>query len=109
LAKEKAPSTFSVSTSPTNAAMARAVPACPLIACSPAETHTFPLAGKYGNRLKFGSPAVANGDDGIDRVGLRYLQTFLNRCNGCKIDFVNVHWYEGAHQIDYLRALCRMR
>jgi hypothetical protein len=61
-------------------------------------TYFSPLAGKYGDRLKLGSPAVTNG------VGLRFLQTFLNRCNGCKIDFVNVHWYEGAHQIDYFKS-----
>jgi hypothetical protein len=67
-------------------------------------TYFSPLAGKYGDRLKLGSPAVTNGDDGTDGVGLRFLQTFLNRCNGCKIDFVNVHWYEGAHQIDYFKS-----
>jgi len=65
--------------------------------------HMAPLAAKYGDRLKLGSPAVTNGDDGTDRVGLKFLDSFLHRCNGCKIDFVNIHWYEGAHQIDYFK------
>jgi hypothetical protein len=69
--------------------------------------HMRPLAAKYGDRLKLGSPAVTNGDDGTDSVGLKFLASFLRQCNGCKVDFVNVHWYEGVHQLNYFKSYIR--
>ena len=65
--------------------------------------HIQPLASRYGDRVKLGSPAVTNANDGTDRAGLRFLESFIRKCYGCKIDFVNVHWYDGAHQIDYFK------
>ena len=48
-----------------------------------------PLAGT----VRLGAPAVTNGGGSM---GLTYLQSFLNQCTGCHIDFVPVHWYGDA-------------
>jgi hypothetical protein len=61
--------------------------------------HMEPLR-KYGERLQLGSPAVTNGDG---TSGLNFLRTFISKYNGCKIDFINIHWYEGAHQLEYFK------
>lgn len=66
-------------------------------------SHMQPLASNYGSKIKLGSPAVTNGADGTDKWGLRYLATFLDKCKGCQVDFINIHWYEGAHQLAYFK------
>lgn len=48
-----------------------------------------PFAGKAA----LGAPAVSNG-------GLSWIKSFLAKCNGCHIDFVPVHWYNDASNID---------
>lgn len=45
----------------------------------------------FAGRARLGAPAVSNG-------GYGWLQDFLNQCQGCNIDFVPVHWYNGASQ-----------
>lgn len=40
------------------------------------------------DKMYFGSPAVTNGPN-----GLKYLSSFIDACTGCKIDFINIHWY----------------
>lgn len=40
------------------------------------------------DKMYFGSPAVTNGAN-----GLKYLASFIDACTGCKIDFINIHWY----------------
>ena len=39
-------------------------------------------------KLYLGSPAVTNGQH-----GLPWLVNFLVSCDGCHIDFINIHWY----------------
>ncbi|KAF8208342.1 hypothetical protein K438DRAFT_1755035 [Mycena galopus ATCC 62051] len=42
--------------------------------------------------VRLGSPAVSSGPD-----GLQWLNSFMQACTGCTIDFVVIHWYgEGA-------------
>lgn len=41
------------------------------------------------DKMYFGSPAVTNGSN-----GLKYLSSFIDACTGCKIDFINIHWYD---------------
>lgn len=53
------------------------------------KTNMQPFAGK----AKLGSPAVTNGGN---PMGLTWLSSFISQCNGCTIDFVAVHWYNGG-------------
>lgn len=46
-----------------------------------------PQRGLKGN-MHLGSPAVTNGPK-----GLPWLVNFLVSCDGCNIDFINIHWY----------------
>lgn len=39
-------------------------------------------------KMYLGSPAVTNGQH-----GLPWLESFLILCDGCHIDFINIHWY----------------
>lgn len=59
-------------------------------------THMQPFAG----RAKLGAPAVTNG--GGD-MGLNYLSKFMAACSSCTIDFVPVHWYDAAANIEYFK------
>lgn len=60
-------------------------------------TYMQPYAGSF----KLGAPAVTNGaaDSGM---GLGYLSSFISSCKdlGCTIDFVPIHWYNDASQVD---------
>ena len=66
--------------------------ACMPVASSVAayKKHMQPFAGK----AKLGAPAVTNGGA---PYGLTYLQTFLDDCKGCTVDFINVHWYSNKY------------
>lgn len=46
------------------------------------------------------SPSITQGD-----VGARWLSDFLAQCPPaeCMIDAISLHWYEGAHQIEYFK------
>ena len=59
-----------------------------------------PLVDKYGSRLKIGSPAVTNGGS---PMGLDYIKRFIAGCAGCQIDFVPIHWYDSATNIQYFK------
>ena len=48
--------------------------------------YILPVASKHG--LRFGSPAISNGPD-----GLPWLKTFMSECSDCNVDFVCMHWY----------------
>lgn len=48
----------------------------------------------FASRASIGAPAVANGP-----TGLNWMQDFLRLCTGCKIDFVPVHWYGPAGNV----------
>jgi hypothetical protein len=44
------------------------------------------------DKMYLGSPAVTNGAN-----GLKYLRSFIDACTGCKVDFVNIHWYDVSY------------
>jgi len=44
------------------------------------------ISQQYG--LRIGSPGISNGGN-----GLPWLQEFMTKCVGCKIDFIHCHWY----------------
>ncbi|EEP76206.1 predicted protein [Uncinocarpus reesii 1704] len=52
-----------------------------------------PLAGK----LQLGSPGVTNGGGAM---GLNWMQSFLDSCTDCKIDFLAIHWYSPAGEVE---------
>jgi hypothetical protein len=51
--------------------------------------------------VKLGAPAVTNGGNGM---GLDWMSSFLSACSECSIDFVNIHWYDSATNIDYFKS-----
>ncbi|KAJ9621517.1 hypothetical protein H2203_007004 [Taxawa tesnikishii (nom. ined.)] len=61
------------------------------------KTYMMPFAGQ----AKLGAPAVTNGGSGM---GLDWLDAFLTACTGCQIDFVSIHWYDSATNIDYFKS-----
>lgn len=60
-------------------------------------TYMQPHAGSF----KLGAPAVTNGP-AASGMGLGYLESFVDKCKklGCTIDFVPIHWYNDASQVD---------
>jgi hypothetical protein len=60
-------------------------------------TYMQPYAGSF----KLGAPAVTNGD-AASGMGLGYLSSFISSCKdlGCTIDFVPIHWYNDASQVE---------
>ncbi|KAA8573580.1 hypothetical protein MFRU_001g04540 [Monilinia fructicola] len=56
-----------------------------------------PFAGK----AKLGAPAVTNG---AAPMGLTWLKSFLSECSDCTIDFVCIHWYDSASNVDYFKS-----
>ncbi|KAJ8058369.1 hypothetical protein OCU04_012561 [Sclerotinia nivalis] len=61
------------------------------------KTYMQPFAGK----AKLGAPAVTNG---ASPMGLTWLKSFLSSCSDCTIDFVCIHWYDSASNIDYFKS-----
>lgn len=59
--------------------------------------HMMPFAGK----AQLGSPSVTNGGG---EMGLTYLQNFLDACDGCQIDFINIHWYDSHQNAEYFKS-----
>ena len=51
----------------------------------------------FASRASLGAPAVTSDQSG-GLVGLNWLRDFMNRCGGCKIDFVPIHWYGNFDQ-----------
>lgn len=65
----------------------------PSVAAAGWQTYVQPLAGK----VSIGGPAVTNGGYGtLPYIGLGWLDSFLQDCAGCEIDFMPVHWYDNA-------------
>ncbi|KZF22398.1 glycoside hydrolase family 128 protein [Xylona heveae TC161] len=58
----------------------------PSDAASGYKQYMMPFAGK----AKLGSPAVTNGGG---QMGLTWLGNFIEACDGCQIDYINLHWY----------------
>ena len=63
-----------------------------------------PLVEKYPN-LRLGAPAVTNGvrSPNGTLMGIPYLKAFLEGCQDCKVDFVVVHWYDNANNVEYFK------
>src|SRR5207253_2265150 len=49
----------------------------------------------FSGKAKIGSPAVSNGVSGGPQgaMGIPFIKDFWSKCNGCKFDFVAMHWY----------------
>ncbi|KAF1830951.1 hypothetical protein BDW02DRAFT_601217 [Decorospora gaudefroyi] len=54
-------------------------------------------------KLYLGSPAVTNAF-ATPTSGLGWLSAFMKACTGCTIDFINLHWYDRASNVDYFKA-----
>jgi Glycosyl hydrolase catalytic core len=54
----------------------------------------------YSCSAYLGAPAVTNGGP---PMGLAWLKDFLGQCSDCTIDFVPIHWYDSATNIDYFK------
>ena len=60
----------------------------------------------FSGQARIGSPAVTNGgpSGGTDGMGLAWLGNFFDKCAGqCKVDFINVHWYDSASNVPYFK------
>jgi hypothetical protein len=59
----------------------------------------------FNENMYLGSPAVTNAapTDTTDTTGLGWLAKFIEQCDGCSIDFINIHWYDSAKNIDYFK------
>lgn len=65
----------------------------PSVAAAGYQTYVDPLPAS----VKLGAPAVTNSGYGaLPYQGLGWLDAFLEDCNGCRMDFVPVHWYDNA-------------
>ncbi len=61
-----------------------------------------PFAGK----AKLATPAVTNGGGS---AGLNYMSDFLNACNGCTFDFINVHHYLQRTDVNVDQAVSALK
>jgi hypothetical protein len=52
--------------------------------------HMEPLSS-FNSKMYLGSPAVTNAAPS-DTSGLGWLAKFMDACDGCTVDFINVHW-----------------
>ncbi|KFY70550.1 hypothetical protein V499_09084 [Pseudogymnoascus sp. VKM F-103] len=57
------------------------------------KTFMQPFAGK----ARLGSPAVTNGPA---PMGIAYFKSFMAACDGCTVDFVPMHWYDSASNVE---------
>jgi len=55
----------------------------------------------FACKARLGAPAVTNG---AAPLGLTYLKSFVEACSDCTIDFVPIHWYDSATNIDYFKS-----
>ncbi|KAF2027029.1 hypothetical protein EK21DRAFT_30664, partial [Setomelanomma holmii] len=55
----------------------------------------------YKDLMYFGSPAVTNSGDA--EKGLNWLRSFLTQCSNCKVDFIAIHWYDDATNVQYFQ------
>ncbi|RMZ91292.1 hypothetical protein DV736_g1474, partial [Chaetothyriales sp. CBS 134916] len=60
-----------------------------------------PLAGQ----VQIGSPAITNGAGTSPLMGLDWLSSFYDSCNGeCQIDFIAFHWYGSSSNLADLKS-----
>lgn len=65
------------------------------------KTHIQPL--KSAKRpMYLGSPAVTNAVD-TPSTGLGWLRSFMQKCDGCDIDFITIHWYASTPNVAYFK------
>ena len=58
---------------------------------------------QFAGKAKLGSPAVCNGGGLVGNgatMGLNWLNNFLNACSDCTIDFLAIHWYGQANEVE---------
>lgn len=55
----------------------------------------------FASDAQLGSPSVTNG--GGD-MGLTWLGNFMEACDGCQIDFCQVHWYDSYSNVAYFKS-----
>jgi len=65
-------------------------------AASDYQKYMEPFAGK----AKLCAPSVTNGGGSM---GLNWLKSFLESCQDCTIDCLNVHWYDSASNVEYFK------
>lgn len=59
----------------------------------------------YYGTVQLGTPAVTNGGG---QAGLTYLENFVDLCEGCAYNFVNIHYFVDRSEMDvtqYIQAL----
>ena len=62
---------------------------------------------QYAGKAKLGSPAVCNGGGPVGNgatMGLNWLNNFLNACSDCTIDFLAIHWYGQADEVENFKS-----
>ncbi|CAN9339213.1 unnamed protein product [Alternaria alternata] len=62
---------------------------------SPAGRNTCNPSQPSTAKIYLGSPGVTNAAPS-DTQGLGWLKKFLETCDGCTVDFINLHWYGRA-------------
>jgi hypothetical protein len=53
-----------------------------------------------GKNIRLGAPAVTNGPA---PMGLAWLSNFMTACSSCQVDFVPIHWYDSATNVEYFK------
>ncbi|KAF4632636.1 hypothetical protein G7Y89_g5480 [Cudoniella acicularis] len=48
----------------------------------------------FSGKATLGAPAVTNGLNSAKTMGLDWLSSFVQACDGCDIGFVAIHWYQ---------------
>ncbi|KAF1914088.1 hypothetical protein BDU57DRAFT_541452 [Ampelomyces quisqualis] len=51
-------------------------------------------------KMYLGSPAVSNGAHGR---GLDWLRDFITACTSCSVDFICIHWYDAATNVEHFK------
>jgi len=69
----------------------------PEAAASAYKEYMEPFAGK----AKICAPSVTNGGGSM---GLNWLKSFLESCQDCTIDCLNIHWYDSAENTEYFKS-----
>jgi hypothetical protein len=59
------------------------------------------LVQPYAGQAKLGAPSVSNSE--TPGMGLDWLETFLNKCSDCTIDFIPIHWYAESGDFEYFK------
>ncbi|KAF2858821.1 glycoside hydrolase family 128 protein [Piedraia hortae CBS 480.64] len=60
--------------------------------------YMMPFAGKG---VKLCAPSITNAGG---NMGLNWLTSFIEACDGCQIDCLNLHWYDSHDKTDYFKS-----